>query len=59
MGEGRAKTGKKITIRLTEQEFRTVRDAAYSRGLDMGPMLADLLRPLLPRLDERPKPCSD
>lgn len=45
---------KQIMIRFTLEEYQQIRTAAYARGLDMGPMLADLVRPLIPGLPQKP-----
>ena len=38
---------KTIMLRFTKDEYTAIRAIAFSRGLDMGPMLIELLRPTI------------
>lgn len=37
-------------LRLTDEEYLATREAAFSRGLGMAPMLMDYLRPQIPAM---------
>jgi hypothetical protein len=41
---------KQVTVRLSLEDWKAVRNAAYSKGKDIGPMLADWIRPRILRL---------
>jgi predicted DNA binding CopG/RHH family protein len=50
---------KQIAIRLSLEEWQAVRQAAYSRGLEMGPMVAEWIRPHIERLKGTPREVPD
>lgn len=41
---------KRVTIRMTDEEWRAIRDAAFAAGKDIGPFVADRLRPWVDKL---------
>jgi predicted DNA binding CopG/RHH family protein len=44
---GTDKKSKSIMIRFPVEDYRAIQKAAFSRGLDMGPMLSKLLAPVV------------
>lgn len=44
---------KKITLRVSDEEFRLIRAEAYRRKRDMGPHVYELLKPKISKLRRR------
>lgn len=43
---------KSIMVKFTNEDYLAIREAAFRRGLEMGPMLSGLLAPILSLLRE-------